>query len=99
VRHLHRAGERAGFWCKIMTDVYHSIFRTQRVKKGRCSARRKEDKDKEVKRIKFPFCNRKLLERLRFKCLEVCINMHFEVRIRAGPFLADCNRDFLPFEN
>jgi hypothetical protein len=59
----------------------------------------KEDKDKEVKRLNFPFCNRKLLERLKFECLEVCINMHFEVRTRAGPFLADCNRDFFPFEN
>jgi hypothetical protein len=76
-----------------------SIFRTQRIKKGRCSTRRKEDKDKEVKRINFPFCNQKILERLRFERLEVCINMLFEVRIRDRPLLADCNRDFLPFEN
>jgi hypothetical protein len=40
----------------------------------------KEDKDKEAKCLNFPFCNRKLLERLRSECLEVCINMHFEVR-------------------
>jgi hypothetical protein len=59
----------------------------------------KEDKDKEVKHLNFPFCNRKILERLKFKCLEVCINMHFEVRTGVGPFLDDCNRDFFPFEN
>jgi hypothetical protein len=55
----------------------------------------KEDKGKEVKCLNFPFCNRKLLERLRSRCLEFCINMHFEVRTGARPFLADCNRDFL----
>jgi hypothetical protein len=59
----------------------------------------KEDKDKEVKRLNSPFCNRKLLEQLRSECLEVCINMHFEVKKGAGPFLVDCNRDFLPLEN
>jgi hypothetical protein len=59
----------------------------------------KEDKDKEAKHLNSPFCNRKLLERLRSECLEVCINMHFEVKKGAGPFLADCNRDFLPLEN
>jgi hypothetical protein len=57
----------------------------------------KEDKDKEVKCLNFPFCNRKLLEQLKFECLEVCINMHFEVRTGAGPFLAACNRDFFSF--
>jgi hypothetical protein len=62
--------------------LFCSISGERRVKKGRCSARMKEDKDKEVKRLNFPFCNRKLLERLKFECLEVCINMHFEVRTR-----------------
>jgi hypothetical protein len=51
-----------------------------------------EDKDKEAKRLNFPFCNRKFQER--FECLEVCINRHFEEKKRVGPFLADCNRNF-----
>jgi hypothetical protein len=59
----------------------------------------KEDKDKEAKRLNSPFCNRKLLEQLRSECLEVCINMHFEVKKGAVPFLDDCNRYFLPLEN
>jgi hypothetical protein len=47
----------------------------------------KEDKDKEAKRLNSTFCNQKILERLRSECLEVCINMHFEVKKGAGTFL------------
>jgi hypothetical protein len=39
--------------------LFCSISGEGRVNKGRFSTRMKEDKDKEVKCLNFPFCNRK----------------------------------------
>jgi hypothetical protein len=46
-----------------------------------------ENKDKETKCFNSFDCNQKPLELLRFQCIKICINIHFEERKKAEPFL------------